>query len=197
MIPIIGAANWIALAAHFLSLSLLGVGGVIVTAPEMHRFLVEEQHWLSDPQFAASIALAQAAPGPNVLFVGLLGWNVGINAANGLAGGSHSLWSAAFGMITALLSILAPSAVLAYFAGQWVHRNRHLRHVRAFKSGMAPIVIALLLTSAWLVTGMQNQSTHLTTYLLVGASTVIVWRTRIHMLWLLVAGACLGALGVV
>jgi chromate transporter len=196
VIPIIGAANWIALAAHFLSLSLLSVGGVLVTAPEMHRFLVEEQRWLTDPQFAASIALAQAAPGPNVLFVGLLGWNIGINA-NGMAGGPHSLWSAAFGMITALLSILAPSAVLAYFAGQWVHRNRHLRHVRAFKSGMAPIVVALLLTSAWLVTGMQNQDTRLATYLLVGTSTVIVWRTRIHMLWLLVAGACLGALGIV
>ena len=55
-------ADWLTLFAHFLSLSLLSVGGAITTAPDMHRFLVDRQHWLSDPQFSASIAIAQAAP---------------------------------------------------------------------------------------------------------------------------------------
>ncbi|MCZ8074003.1 MAG: chromate transporter, partial [Paucibacter sp.] len=61
---------------HFLTLSLLSIGGAITTAPEMHRFLVGERHWLSDTEFTSSIALAQAAPGPNILFVAVLGWNV-------------------------------------------------------------------------------------------------------------------------
>ena len=74
------AADWFSLFVHYLSLSLLSVGGAITTAPDMHRYLVERQGWLTDPQFSASIAIAQAAPGPNVLFVGLLGWNVGLNA---------------------------------------------------------------------------------------------------------------------
>ena len=57
-------------------LSLFAVGGAITTAPDMHRYVVDEHHWISDAQFTASIAIAQAAPGPNVLFVAILGWNV-------------------------------------------------------------------------------------------------------------------------
>ena len=56
--------DWWALFQHFCLLSLLGVGGAITTAPEMHRFLVDEHHWLNDIQFTTSIALAQASPIP-------------------------------------------------------------------------------------------------------------------------------------
>lgn len=73
-------ADWLALLAHFLSLSLLAIGGAITTAPAMHSYLVDDKAWLTDSQFTSSIALAQAAPGPNVLFIALLGWNVGLNA---------------------------------------------------------------------------------------------------------------------
>ena len=83
----LSAGDWFNLFLYYLSLSLLAVGGAIATAPDMHRYLVERNAWLTDPQFNASIAIAQAAPGPNVLFIALLGWNVGINAGGpGLAG---------------------------------------------------------------------------------------------------------------
>ena len=78
--------NWVDLFGHFASLSLLAVGGAITTAPDMHRYLVHQNAWLSDAQFSSSIALSQAAPGPNVLFVALLGWNVGLNAGGGPGG---------------------------------------------------------------------------------------------------------------
>ena len=67
------AADWLSLFMHFASLSILAVGGAITTAPDMQRFLVVEHGWLSHDQFTSSIALAQAAPGPNILFVPLLG----------------------------------------------------------------------------------------------------------------------------
>lgn len=54
--------DWLALWWHFTSLSLLAVGGAITAAPDMHRFLVEQQQWLTDEQFNTSIAIAQAAP---------------------------------------------------------------------------------------------------------------------------------------
>ena len=55
------AVDWLHLFTHFLTLSLLAVGGAITTAPDMHRFLVDQRHWLTDPQFSSSIAIAQAA----------------------------------------------------------------------------------------------------------------------------------------
>ena len=72
----LSAADLLALFAHFVVLSLLAVGGAITTAPDMHRFVVGEHHWITDAQFSASIAIAQAPPGPNVLFVAVIGWNV-------------------------------------------------------------------------------------------------------------------------
>lgn len=181
-------ADWMSFFGHFLGLSLLSIGGAITTAPDMHRFLVQRQGWLTDPQFTASVAIAQAAPGPNVLFVALLGWNVGLNAA-GLPG-------AAAGLVLALLGILLPSTTLTYAAASWGHRNRELRAVRAFKQGMTPIVLALLVATGWLLaTGGQYDIARWHLWAVSIVATVLVWRTRIHLLWLLGAGALLGAMG--
>ena len=88
---------------------------------------LEQQHWLTDAQFNASIALAQASPGPNLLFVALLGWNVGLNAGGWATG--------LLGVLLSLMGILVPSTALTYAAAQWGQRNRELRAVRAFKQG--------------------------------------------------------------
>ena len=131
------------------AVALLAVGGAISTAPDMHRFLVERNAWLTDPQFNASIAIAQAAPGPNVLFIALLGWNIGINAGGpGAAGWALGL----LGILVCMVGVMLPSSLLTWQATRWGHRNRNRRSVRAFKQGMAPVVIGLLLATAWVLT---------------------------------------------
>jgi chromate transporter len=183
-------SDWGQIFLHYLLLSLLSIGGAITTTSDMHRYLVEQHHWLTDPQFSASIALAQAAPGPNVLFVALLGWNVGMNAGGFL--------SALLGVFITMLGILVPSTTLTFFAARWGHENRELRAVRAFKQGMAPIVIGLLFATAWTL---SNSSTgagpQWPLWLLTFVAALVVWRTRIHQLWLLAAGAQLGWFGLV
>ena len=189
-------ADWLSLFTHFAALSLLGVGGAITTAPDMHRYLVSDQHWLTDPQFASSIALAQAAPGPNVLFVALMGWNVGLNAGGGLGAGPTAWSLALLGMVVAMTGIMLPSSILTYTATQWGHRNRELRAVRAFKAGMAPIVIALLIATGWLLSATHNDMTRdWPLWLLTLCATLLVWRTKLHLLWMIGAGAVAGALG--
>jgi chromate transporter len=189
-------SDWLAFFQHFLSLSLLAVGGAIITAPDMHRFLVDENHWLSEQQFSSSIALAQSAPGPNVLFVGLMGWNVGLNAGAGLGGGWISVGLSAMGLVLSLLGIMLPSSILTYTTTRWAHRHRDNRAVKAFKLGMAPVVIALLVSTGWLLTASHNQvARDWPLWLLTLASVVLVWRTRIHLLWLIGGGAVIGALG--
>lgn len=185
-----GWQEWLLLFSHFLSLSLLAVGGAIMLAPEMHRFLVDEHLWLSDPQFASSIALAQAAPGPNVLFIALMGWNIGVN--NG-----SSAWGVV-GLLVTMVGVLLPSTVLTYATSRWAHRNRHLRAVRCFKLAMAPIVIALLLATSWiLASAIKGPAGEWRSWLLTGVVALVVWRTRLHLLWLLGAGALLGIFGLV
>ena len=190
------AADWLDLFVRYLSLSLLAVGGAIGTAPEMHRYLVMDRRWLSESQFNGSIALAQAAPGPNVLFVALMGWNVGLNAGGGAAAGWRAYGLAGAGAFVTMLGMLLPSGVLTYTATRWAYRNRTRRSVRAFKAGLAPIVIGLLLVTGWLLSADHDQPTRdWRLWLLTAVATLIVWRTRIHLLWLIGAGAVLGAFG--
>lgn len=192
----LSVGDWLALFNHFLSLSLLAVGGAIILAPDIHRFLVDENQWLTEQQFSSSIALAQSAPGPNVLFVGLMGWNVGLNAGAGLGGGWISVALSALGMLISLLGIMLPSSILTYTTTRWAHKHRDNRGVRAFKLGMAPVVIALLVSTGWLLTASHNDPKRdWPLWVLTLVAMGLVWRTRIHLLWLIGAGALLGALG--
>lgn len=187
---VLGWADWLDLFGHYLLLSLMSVGGAISTTAEMHRYLVEQHHWLSAAQFNESIALAQAAPGPNVLFVALMGWHVGLNAG--------SMAAALLGVAVTMLGILIPSTMLTYVAAQWGHRNRELRAVRAFKQGMAPVVIALLLSTSFILAAAGREPARdWPLWLLALASGIVIWRTRIHLLWVLALGALAGALQLV
>lgn len=179
--------DWLQLFAQFTLLSLLSIGGAISTTSDMHRFLVEQQHWMSPAQFTTSIALAQAAPGPNVLFVAVMGWQVGINTG--------SVWNGLLGVLLTMTGILLPSTLITYGASQWGHRNRRLRAVRAFKHAMAPIVLGLLLATGWILANSNAAGgSAWRLWIATGASVVLLWKTRIPVLWIVGAGALLGAL---
>jgi chromate transporter len=187
---VLGWHDWVSLFCHYLMLSMLSVGGAISTSSEMHRYLVDQQHWLSQGQFNESIALAQAAPGPNVLFVALMGWHIGMNTGSTAA--------ALLGVAVTMVGIMLPSTILTYSAAQWGHRNRELRAVRAFKLGMAPVVVALMLSTSWILgSASGNASTDWPVWLLTIISGLVIWRTRLHILWMLGAGALLGWFGIV
>jgi chromate transporter len=174
---LLSTADWLGLFGHFLMLSLLAIGGAIGTAPEMHRYVVLQQHWLTDSQFTASVALAQAAPGPNLLFVAVVGYNVG-----GLAA-----------VAVVLLGMLIPSTTLALFATRWGARRRESRGVRAFVAGMASITLGLLLATGWILAEPSRGSPGAVALVLL--AVLVAWRSKLSPIWLVGAGALVGALG--
>ena len=105
----VSAMDWIHLFLHFCELSVLAIGGAISAAPDMHRYLVVENHLLNEAQFSSSITLAQIAPGPNVLFVSLMGWNIGLNSAGGIQAGWIAWSWGLFGAVICLIAIMLPS----------------------------------------------------------------------------------------
>jgi chromate transporter len=182
-------ADWLQLFSHFLMLSLLAVGGAITTAPDMHRYLVDETQWMNSAQFNASIAIAQAAPGPNVLFIPLLGWQTGLNL-----GGTW--WAGLAGLAATLVGIMIPSSTLTLAATRWLHNNQNHIAARSLKASLAPISVALIIATAWLLTAAHNQpATDWPLWLLTAVSLLLVWRTKVHLLLVLGAAAVLGALG--
>ena len=179
--PALSAADLLGVFAHFLVLSLLAIGGAITTAPGMHRFLVDQHHWIGDAQFTASIAIAQAAPGPNVLFVAVLGWNV----------------AGPLGMLATMAGTLLPSTALTLMVSRWGARRRETRAVRAFTTGLTPLTIGLLVATGWLLARpyIVDGSHALGTLALVGLTIVGMLNTRLGPMWLVGVGALVGALG--
>lgn len=174
---VLAFSDWLGLFAQFLMLSMLAVGGAMATAPDMHRYLVVEHGWLSDAQFTSSIAIAQAAPGPNLLFVAVLGWNVA-----GLAG-----------TLATMLGILIPSTTLAITATRWGSQRRDSRGVRAFTAGMAPLTLGLLLATGYVLTEPSRHSAG--ALALVAITVLAVGRFNVSPIWMVALGALVGALG--
>ncbi len=177
--------DWFNLFSHFLGLSLLAIGGAITTTPEIHRYLVDEHGWLTETQFTASIAIAQAAPGPNALFIALMGWNVGLV--------SQGWMGALAAMAGSVIGVLLPSTVLTLTITRWMHSNRQRLGVQAIKAGLVPVTLALLIATAWILGSANRKPADWPLWLLTLLTTLIVWRTGLHLLWLLGAGALVGA----
>ena len=190
MNPGLTVSDWLSLILHFSLLSLVAFGGAITGAADMRRWLVDETAWITGAQFSASIAIAQAAPGPNALFVSLLGWNVGLNT------GSYG--AALFAAVISTVSILTPSCICTYFMARWSYRNRHRLSVRAFKQGMSPVVVALLFATCWaLAVGSAPKWQDWGLWVLTALAAILILRTKIHLLWLLAGGALVGWFGLV
>jgi chromate transporter len=178
--------NLIELALYFCFLSLLTVGGGLTVSSDMHRLLVTEKGYLTHSQFTESIALAQAAPGPNILFVALLGWQIG-----GLAGA-----------LVLQIAIVLPSSLLTYYLNRWRAGNLESRLVRAVRKGLSPLAIGFTLSGGWVVAwgaavgagalaGLPGQ---VGMSLLTAVTLAIALATRINPLWLIALGAAGGVL---
>jgi chromate transporter len=161
---------------HFSLLSMLAVGGAITTAPDMQRYLVAEQGWMSSADFTTSIAIAQAAPGPNILFVAVMGWHVA-----GVAG-----------LVAAMAGIMGPSSVLAFAVGRYGQRRGQSMALRAFTAGLTPLTLGLLLSTGWLLTLPDRGNPVVVA--LVAAAVLVSVRSKLSPMWLIGAGAVVGAL---
>jgi len=177
----LSATDLLSLLGHFMLLSLLAVGGAITTASDMHRYVVVEHGWISDAQFTSSIAIAQAAPGPNVLFVAVIGWNV----------------AGAAGALVTLAGTMLPSTLLVLAVSRWAAQRREHPGVRAFTTGMAPLTLGLLLATGWVLAEpfVRVPGQRVGALALIAVTIVAMMRFRLSPMWLVALGAVVGAAG--
>ncbi|CAG4907542.1 chromate transporter [Paraburkholderia saeva] len=167
----------ISLAVIFGQLSLLAFGGGNTILPEMQRQVVDVHHWMPASEFSALFALAQAAPGPNLMVVTLVGWHV--------AG-----WA---GMLVASIAKFGPSSIVTILALQAWERFRDRPWRGIVQKALVPVTAGIVAASAVLIA--QASDTSWITWATTGACAVLAWRTRIHPLWLLAAGSLIGLAG--
>jgi chromate transporter len=162
------------LALTFGPLSLVAIGGAIAVLPEIQRLVVDVHGWVAPGAFMDLFALAQAAPGPNVMVVSLIGWQVA-----GVAG-----------LLTATLAMIGPPALLALALARLRARLAGFTWVRITQAGLIPIAIGLNLASGLVLARAANSGA--TTLALSVGTALVVWLTRWNPLWALVLGAIAG-----
>jgi chromate transporter len=163
------------LSLHIAVMSLMAVGGgVVLIGPQVGQYVVEGRHWLTNGQFAAAYAIAQAAPGPNLLFISLVGWLI--------AG-----WA---GAILTTLAVLVPSTLLTLSVIRMNTARFSGRLSAALSSAFAPMSIGFLAATGWLFAQMSNSDWR--AGLLTAASALILLRTKLNPVLLIAAGAALG-----
>jgi chromate transporter len=176
--PMKTADTLAALAVQFVGLSLVAFGGANAVIPEIHRQSVDIHHWMTDQDFAALFAIAQAAPGPNFLVTTLVGWK-----AAGLAGA-----------LVATAAMCGPSCVLTYWVAKVGDRYRETEWRIAVGAGLAPVTVGFVFSSAFVLVRAADADWRLA--LVTAASAGFAFFTRFNPLWCLAAAAVLGVAGV-
>jgi chromate transporter len=167
------------LAAVYGQLSLLAFGGANAVIPEMQRQVVDVHHWMSAHEFAALYALAQAAPGPNMMVVSLVGWRVG------------GFW----GALVTTGAVAAPSSILTLLvSGAW-YRFKDARWRKALQAGLQPVTAGLIMASAALL--IQSTTVDWTAALVTVVTAWLFIFTKLHPMLILGGAALAGAVGLV
>ena len=162
---------------RFLVMAFLAIGGANAVVPEMHRQVVEVEHWMSNGEFAALFAIANAAPGPNVLIVTLVGWHV----------------AGVVGAIVTTAAMIVPTSLLTYGVFQIWNRFRDAAWRRPVQNGLGAVTVGLIAASAYLLARAADIGP-MTTLVTLGTA-ILSYRTRLNPLWAFGAAAAIGAVG--
>ena len=164
------------LALYFGILSMVSFGGIPAVTSEMQRVVVDVKGWATPAEFVQLFAVAQAAPGPNVLVVSLVGWK-----AAGLAGA-----------LVALLAACIPAGALAWWvAGLW-DRFKDDPWRAIIQKALAPLVVGLIL-SGGVVLATPGGVPDWRMWVIAGATAAATLFTKLNPLWLLGTAAVVGA----
>ena len=167
------------LAAFFATMSLFAIGGANSAVPEMHRYAVDVQHWLTDQEFSATFALAQLTPGPNLIIVTLIGYHVA-----GIVGG-----------LVTTAAMCGPTCLFAYYVGRASDRFKGAAWHSALSRGLVPVTLGLLASSATVIATTSDYSW--LAVVITAGTAIMAFFVRVHPLWAFAVAAALGAAGLV
>src|SRR3972149_5647775 len=121
-------------ARVFLQLGTTAFGGPAAHLAMMHDQVVRRRGWIGEQEFADLIAATNLIPGPNST-------EMAVHVGRRVAG-----WR---GLLVAGISFILPSAlIVSIFAVLYVRYGR-TPDARALLSGVAPVIIAIILQASW------------------------------------------------
>ena len=115
-------------------LSLLAVGGGTAVLPEMQSILAQ-QFDIGHTQFVHIYSIGQLAPGPNMLMVLIIGYQIA-----GMLGAS-----------AVFIAFFLPSSLLCFYAGRLWNRLGESPWRRSVQNALEPISIGLMASGVYAV----------------------------------------------
>jgi chromate transporter len=179
--------DYLQLVILFGSLSLMSIGGGNAVLPEMHLRAVNQQHWVSNAQFADLFSISQTAPGPSILIVGMVGYAAGL-PVGGVLGGI-------LGGVIATAAMVIPAASLVYAITLFWQRAEQSKWRIAVEKGFAPLTVGLILASSLVMSRSADHDWR--AYLLTAVCTLIFVRSKVNPLIVVAAAGVIGYFGIV
>ncbi len=174
------------LMLHFAAIAVVSVGGGIAVLPDAYRFIVTQKQWLNSEDFTNMVALAQTAPGPNILMFSLISFQ---------AASSYGVFWSVMAAIAGLLAFISPTCTIAFFVNRGLSAGAASLGIRAIKLGLVPLTVGIVLGSGWLLTQAAAQGEQSVRWWAYALSIVVAllsfWKT-INPLWMVATGALLG-----
>lgn len=180
-------STYLHIVALFGTLSLLSIGGGNTVLPDMHRQAVHDRHWLTDNQFADVFSISQAAPGPSILIVTLVGYGAGLQVG-GVPG-------AILGGVLATVAMIFPAATLVFVLAQVWQKAQKSRLRFAVEKGFPPLTVGLILASALVMSRAADHDWR--AYLLTGLCTLVFVFTKLNPLIVVAGAGVIGYFGII
>jgi chromate transporter len=163
------------LALTFALLSVLAVGGGTAVLPEM-QIILAHQFGIDHTQFVHIYSIGQLAPGPNMLMVLAIGYQIA-----GLIGAG-----------VVLLSFFLPSSVLCFYVGRIWNRFGESPWRRSIQNALEPISIGLMSSGVFAVAKASVVSG--ITLMLALVTLYLILRTKINPVLVILGSGGFGAL---
>lgn len=163
------------LAWTFALLSVLAVGGGTAVLPEMQTILAH-QFGIDHTQFVHIYSIGQLAPGPNMLMVLVIGYQIA-----GLIGAG-----------VVLLSFFLPSSLMCFYMGRLWNRFGENPWRRSIQNALEPISIGLMTSGVYAVAKASVVSG--ITLALALVTLYLILRAKINPVLVILGSGGLGAL---
>ena len=168
----------IALTAHLALVSSISFGGFPTVLPDVRNFVVGTHGWMTNQEFANLFAMAQSIPGPNmILMMSFVGWKV---------------WGFP-GAVASAVATFGPPCTMYFAAYRLWDRFRNAPWQRVVRLGLVPVIMGLVIASGTVMALAANTSWRAVAVTI--AAAAITLATRLSPMWMLLAGAALGGLG--
>jgi chromate transporter len=171
-----GGGILLSLGLFFLKTGALVFGSGLAIVPFLRQGVVDQHHWLTQPQFLDAVAMGMITPGPVVISAGFIGYLV--------AGFT--------GAMVATVAIFIPIYLAVVIPGRWFLRHRDNKQVKAFVSG-ATAAAAGALAGAVVVLTRQAVIDWPTAAIAV-ATLALLWRFKVGEPYVVLAAGALGLL---